>query len=144
MDKLLRIFTAFDWVLGSGSLLLGLYLSNYWLVAGGVLGLLAAYYKPAQRIKTRLEKKLLAGRKRTTDDSGQVLAQDAFYAQVLGTGSSEDDAPSPAEAVSFVPRNYGGTVTSYGDVFLSGSKHNMARANHIGVGASAPSKSTFY
>lgn len=137
MDKLLRIFVALDWLVGGLSILVGLYLQNWWVVAGGVLGLLAAYFKPAVIIKTKLEKKFLR-KKVKTEDSDVALAEDTFYAQVLGAEAGEAIAPAPV--VPQVPRAYTDPLPPYAGVYLSKSRHNQVLPQYIGLLA-APAES---
>lgn len=129
MDKLLRIFVALDWLVGGLSILVGLYMQNWWIVAGGALGLLAAYFKPAVIIKNKMEKKFLR-KKVKTEDSDVALAEDTFYAQVLGAEESEVE-PSPA--VPLAPRAYPDPLPPYAGVFLSKNKHNQVLPQHIGI-----------
>ena len=123
MNKLLKLLSTLDWVMGAGSIALGIYWNNYWLVAGGVLGLFAAYYKPAMLIKNLLEKKFL--RKNTgSSDTQKALAEDEFYAQML------QDEVSPVTASVSTPEGQAGPVNygrswQAGVVLLSGSRHNV-------------------
>jgi len=137
MDKLLRIFVALDWLVGGLSILVGLYLQNYWVVAGGALGLLAAYFKPAVIIKNKMEKKFLR-KKVKTEDSDVALAEDTFYAQVLGAEAGDEVAPAPV--VPQVPRAYPDPLPPYAGVFLSKNRHNQVLPQHIHLLA-APTES---
>jgi hypothetical protein len=128
MDKLLRIFVALDWLVGGLSILVGLYLQNYWVVAGGTLGLLAAYFKPAVIIKNKMEKKFLR-KKKKTEDSDVALAEDTFYAQVLGAEAAEKVVAAPA--VPQAPRAYPDLLPPYAGVFLSKNRHNQVLPQHI-------------
>lgn len=131
MDKLLRIFSALDWLVGGFSIVIGLYLQNGWVVAGGCLGLLAAYFKPALLIKAKLEKTILK-KKPKTDDSAVALAEDAFYATMLGSQAvpAAQDQPA-AQPAPVVPRTYRDSLPGYGGVFLSASKHNQLKQAHL-------------
>jgi len=128
MEKLLSIFNALDWLVGGLSILVGLYMQNWWLVAGGALGLLAAYFKPAVIIKNKLEKKFLR-KKAKTDDSGAALAEDTFYAQVLGSAAGEVAEPEPV--VPQAPRAYPDPLPAYAGIYLSSSRHNRVQLQHL-------------
>lgn len=130
MNKLLRIFVALDWLVGGLSIIVGLYLQNWWVVAGGVLGLLAAYFKPAVIIKAKLEKKFLR-KKVKTEDSAVALAEDNFYAQVLGAEAG--DVVEPAPALPQVPRAYPDPLPPYAGIYLSKNRHNQVLPQHIGL-----------
>jgi hypothetical protein len=129
MDKLFRIFTALDWFVGGISILVGLYMQNWWVVAGGVLGLITAYFKPALIIKAKLEKKFLR-KKAKTDDSAEALAEDSFYAQMLGQEAvAEPVAAEPAPALP--ARTYRDALPPYAGAYLSRNRHNQVAARHL-------------
>lgn len=128
MDKLLRIFTTMDWLVGGLSIVIGLYLQNWWVVAGGFVGLAAAYFKPALIIKAKLEKKFLR-KKAKTDDSAVSQAEDVFYAQMLG--QQLPDEVVKQETVSLPPRTYRDSLPPYAGIYLSGSRHNQVSVRHL-------------
>ncbi len=88
MDKFLKIFNKVVWLVAFGSLGAGLYLDNGWLLAGGVLGMGTAWYKPAERVKKVLEKKMLR-KTPAPSDTHKVLAQDDFEPQQVGMPASK-------------------------------------------------------
>lgn len=133
MEKLFKLLAAMDWLVSGGSVAYGLVTQNWWYVAGGVLGLCLAFYRPSERIRAVLEKRFLR-KKARTDDSAVAQAEDVFYASVLG---QLQDESAPAAAATG-PRQYHDTLPAYGRVLLSGSKHNQLRAEHVQVLASAP------
>lgn len=125
MNKLLKIFNKLDWVMGIGALVVGLYLGNWWVVASGVLGLLAAWYKPAERIKKKLESKFLR-KKAVTSDVQKVQAEDEFYAQ-MGVAELEVMSPPVPTAVS-----YSNSLRS-GPVLISTNRHNHLKPGHLNL-----------
>lgn len=125
MKKLLRIVYALDWLISLGTLALGLYWQNWWMVAGGILGLGLAYLKPAARIQAVLEKRFLAS-KRRVDDSTEVLAADAFYKKHLG-----DTTEAPETVAAPAPRTFRATLPAYSQVLLSASRHNALNPGHF-------------
>ncbi len=129
MTKVLRFFNYFDWFVACGTLLVGLYLLNGWVIASGLLGLALAWYKPAERIKKRLEKTLLR-KPAKVEDSAHTQGEDAFYANVLGTaGTASDGTDSPAAAPVAAPSGAATAMAfglrGYSSVRLSVSKHNQ-------------------
>lgn len=128
MNKLLKIFNKLDWVMGFGALVVGLYLGNWWVVASGVLGLLAAWYKPAERIKKKLESKFLR-KKAVTSDVQKVQAEDEFYAQ-MGVAELEVMSPPVPTAVS-----YSNSLRS-GPVLISTNRHNQLKPGHLNLATS--------
>lgn len=130
MNKLLKILNKLDWAVGGGTLLVGLYLLNGWIVASGVLGLLVAWYKPAERVKKKLEAKFLR-KKTVTSDVHKVQAEDEFYAQMGVTEPEPQSQPlPPANAVSY------SNALSSGPVLISSSRHNQLKPDHLNLAAS--------
>lgn len=80
IKRLLSLFNKLDWFVGGSCLMVGLYLMQPWLIAGGIVGLLSAYYQPAAYLSKRLEEKLLTKSAQTSQNE-IALAEDAFYAQ---------------------------------------------------------------
>lgn len=83
LNKLLFLFNKLDWFAGGTLLVVGLYLQNWWLVAGGVTGLLSAYFQPAAWLSQRLQEKILA-KGVPLSENGVLTQEDEFYAQHLG------------------------------------------------------------
>lgn len=79
IQRLLFIFNKLDWFVGAAFLVVGLIVQNWWLVAGGVVGLISAYFQPAAKLKDKLEQKLLT-KAAVHSDNALTLAEDAFYA----------------------------------------------------------------
>jgi hypothetical protein len=119
MDKLLRIFTALDWLVGSVCLVTGVWTQNWWLAAGGLLGLVAAWYKPALRIKAVLDKKFVK-KKTSSAETEAVLTEDLFYAEAL-------KAAGPSEKADFT------RVLPTGPAYLTKSKHNILTIQVLGT-----------
>lgn len=130
MSKLIQFFSALDWLVGSFSLALGLYSGNAWLIAGGAIGLVAAYFKPAVRIQAYLEKKFIR-KKKPGEDSEVAMAEDRFYREMLGDGDEPlalADAAAPARA-----RTFADAPVPYGPLYISQNKHNRLSRSHIGI-----------
>lgn len=126
MNKLISYLSALDWLVSGCTLALGLYQQNVLLIGVGVFGLLLAWLKPAARVKAYLEKKFL--RKKTAQsDTQAVLAEDAFYAQVL-----DDDGAEPSPAVSDTPANFSANLPA-GALRFSGHRHNLVQARHLNL-----------
>ncbi len=135
MTKVLRFFNYFDWVVAVGTLVVGLVLMNGWVIASGLLGLALAWYKPAERIKKRMEKSFLR-KPAKVEDSAHTQGEDAFYANVLGTAqpAALEDAPSAAATAPATPVGFAFGPRGYGAVRLSVSKHNQLRPEHLELG----------
>lgn len=97
IQNLLNIFNKLDWFVGGAFLAIGLYLQNWWIVAGGVIGLLSAYYQPAAKLKQKLESKLLA-KGALTSDNATTLAEEDFYSkfQLEEQHTSKSEQPQDA------------------------------------------------
>ena len=126
MNKLISYLSALDWLVSGCTLALGLYQQNVLLIGVGVLGLLLAWFKPAARVKAYLEKRFLR-KKAVHSDTQAVLAEDAFYAQVL-----DDGALDPAPAVSDTPANFSANLPA-GALRFSGHRHNLVQARHLNL-----------
>ena len=129
MEKFLKIMGVLDWVVGTFTIVGGLYFGSTWVVASGVLGLLAAYYKPAVLIKKALERKFLR-KQAGQSDSEKTIAEDAFYSELLSPASTHDE--------TIVPNVQTGSV-SYSrslppcTVLVSGSKHNILKVDQLNL-----------
>ncbi len=131
MDKFLKIFNKVDWLVAIGSLGAGLYLDNGWLLAGGVLGMGTAWYKPAERVKKVLEKKMLR-KTPAPSDTHKVLAQDDFYQQ-MGVTEAPALAQEPVNQVRQFTR-----ALKPGPVHLSASRHNVLKHEHLKLPTDQP------
>lgn len=127
MNNLIKYFSALDWFLSGVTVALGIYQQNPYVIAGGLLGLALAWYGPAARIKAKLEKKFLR-KKEKPSDTGAVLAEDAFYAQVLQT------APVAVKLVDTpsIPLNFSGNLAP-GTLYLSANRHNAVQPRHLNL-----------
>lgn len=114
VQTLLGHFNKLDWFVGGAFLVVGLYVQNWWIVAGGIVGLLSAYYQPALYLKNKLEQKLLA-KGAATSDNAITVAEEAFYANF----NMDDDAQPRA--------NKGGSFEIWGVA------HNQLCAGCVGV-----------
>ncbi len=128
MQKLIKALSALDWVVGTLSLAWGLYSGNAWFIAGGALGLVTAYYKPAVRIQAALEKRFLR-KKPANADNVKVQAEDAFYANMLGT--DVETPATPAAVVAAAP-DFTRTLPA-GPVLVNSSRHNLLKPTHLNL-----------
>jgi len=134
MDKLIRLLGTLDWLVAIGTLLVGLYLKNGWVIASGLLGLGLAWYQPARRIKAVLEKKFLRKMKPGELATAQVQHDEAFYAQVLGADESAAQAVPAGEALTAAPsRTYASAPLPYRGMYIGRRKHNLLRAEHFNM-----------
>lgn len=142
MEKLIRYLGKLDWVVALGTLAWGLYTQSSWIIGAGVFSVFMAWYKPADRIKARLEKLIVRKKAKTTDDSGQTLSEDAFYAQMLGkapTTAAPAQAPAPAQTG---PIRFDKGFDRYGMAYLSGSIHNQVQRDHLNLSQTRLSEKT--
>lgn len=134
MDKLIRLLGTLDWLVAIGTLLVGLYLKNGWVVASGVLGLGLAWYQPARRVKAVLEKKFLRKMKPGELATAQVQHDEAFYSQVLGADESPVQAEPAGEAQTARPaRTYASAPLPYRAMLIGRRKHNLLRVQHFNM-----------
>ena len=131
MDKFIRFLGTLDWFVAIGTVIVGLYLKNWWIVASGVLGLAVAYYQPAMRVKGLLEKKFLRKMKPGELATTQVQHDEAFYAQVLGAESVAE--PTVAVSAPRPPRTYASPSLPYRGTFVGRRKHNMLKVEHFNM-----------
>lgn len=133
INKSLTALNRLDWLVAAGTLVAGIYLSSPWLIAAGFLGFATAWYKPAERIKRRLEKKFLR-KKTVASDAKSVQAEDAFYANVLGTGVVEPTLHAADAAPASL--NFSATPT-WGKLGLNQSPHSVLRYTHLNLATGA-------
>lgn len=135
INKALKALNRLDWFVAAGTVAVGLYLLNYWVIGSGLIGLAAAWYKPADRIKARLEKKFL--RKKTQpSDTAKTLQEDAFYAEMLGQAG---DAGAAAGAEPAKPADYRGNVP-LGALHLSQNPYSVVRYQHFNLAAATENR----
>lgn len=129
MDNLLKFFNKVDWLLAIACFIFGFYTGNHWYFLAGLLSVFMAWYKPAERIKKTLEKKLLR-KKSTVSDNHVIEDEDAFYAR-----HDEGHIPSPDTfpTKEGTAPHFGQTLIRPGSVYLHTSKHNMLQRQNIGV-----------
>lgn len=121
MEKTLKLLAAMDWVLSGGTLAVGLYLQNWFIVGAGCLGLLVAWYAPAARLKKYLAKRFLRKTPGVKNDSGAVAKDDQFYEAALAPAAQ----PAAPAASSF------SQPLRAGKVFLHSSPHNRLKGPHL-------------
>lgn len=126
MDNLLKFFNKVDWLLAIACFIFGIYTQNPWFLLAGSVSVVTAWYKPAERIKAALEKKLLR-KKKPGSDNHVIEAEDEFYAR-HEPATSADSLKSNASTL-----NYSNTAIRPGPVFLHSSKHNMLKRSGVGV-----------
>lgn len=125
MDRAIKFLSWTDWALSSGTLVVGLYLQNWYIVGGGVLGLLVAWYSPSKRIKAAMEKKFLRRTPSKRRDEADIAQADAFYAQGTAEGAGPE-APSPVVRGADYSRQW-----AAGTLYLHGSPHNLLRPEYL-------------
>jgi hypothetical protein len=128
MNKLISHLSALDWLVSGSTLAFGIYQQNLLLIGLGVLGLLLAWYKPAARFKSHLEKKFLR-KKVAQSDTGAILAEDAFYSEVLGAETAPDAILARG---SETPTNFRGTLQP-GTLYFSSHRHNLVHNRHMNL-----------
>lgn len=121
MNTLLRYLNKLDWILSIATLLAGLYLLKWLFVLAGVVGLFAAWYKPAERLKSRLEKRMLRKRGAPAGPTDQDLGEDLYQ-------SAEVAAPTPSGPARSFRDGYAPV-----QVRLSTSRHNLLKAEHFNL-----------
>ena len=131
LNKTLKALNRLDWFLAGGTIAVGLYLQNWWVVGSGCIGLAAAWYRPAERIKARMEKKFLR-KKAATSDAKSVQAEDAFYAQVLGQEPAADLVAKAAPTAG----DFSAALQS-GQFSLNPSRHSVLRYQHFNLAPAA-------
>ena len=130
MEKALKYLSLTDWLLSIGTLVVGAYLQNLYIIGAGVFGLLMAWYSPAKRIKAAMSKKFLRKTPQTRTDEVHVAADDAFY--------EKTDQKEPALAANFAPVSVGQSYAmplGQGSIYLHVSPHNELRAAHLKLSA---------
>lgn len=131
MNRAFKVFSFVDWIVGTVSLLLGLYWANGWLVAGGFIGLLFAWLKPAQRLKNKIEKSILR-KKANPDDSGITVEEDAFYASMLGETTESLKATS-LPLPENLPKHYSRPAPFATLIVARQSKHNLLNTKGLNL-----------
>lgn len=112
MSKLLKFINSVDWFMAVALFAAAIYLKSGWLAAAGLVSLVTAWFRPAERIKGLLDKYIL--RRNSTKHRNDVYAnlqEDAFYQEVLAKAPARQEQP-----VIVVPRNAinGGYTASLG------------------------------
>lgn len=124
LPKMLKLLNKVDWILGFGVIAAGIYLEDWRVLASGFLGLAVAYYKPADRIKARLEAKLL---RKTESKNASVTALVAEDTPPVEELSALESSTTPTKHASFKEEMQGGQI------LLGGSRHNVLKPSHLNM-----------
>jgi len=116
MQKALKSLRPLDWTLAIGTLGVGAYLQDPLIASAGALGLLLAWYAPAERIRRTLERRLVRKTAKSPSHTSDVSSDDAFYGDV---------APV-AVAVEPKKPNFSNGLRA-GQLYLHSSHHNLLR-----------------
>lgn len=122
MNKFLKLTAYLDWVLGAVFLTWGLLVQNPWFIASGLLAFLAAWYKPAARVKAWVEKKA-AVKKAEHLHTEAALNEDAFYAR---------HAPVEKPGTPVVKPAYN-RMLSYTSWGIANHPHNHIKPAHLNL-----------
>ena len=147
MNKFLQYLSKLDWAVAFGTLGYGLFRLDALLIFLGAMGLCLAWYRPADRIKAKLERYFLAKR-RPKDDSARLQEQEDFYTQALRDSSAEEPLPGADEAANVgsdapdthTPKfsSFSGGFSGYASVQLSRNRHNQLTSKALNIARSAP------
>lgn len=129
INKTLSFLNRLDWFVAGVTLAVGFYLQNYWVIGSGALGMVAAWYRPADRIKAALEKKFFR-KKAGVSDAQKAQAEDAFYADVLGKPAAQPDIPQPSSLPS---RGDFTEALTAGQFRLNLGRHSVVRYEHLNL-----------
>jgi len=124
MDKFLTYLNKLDWALAIASFGLAYYFDQPWLYAASAIGLFMAWYKPANRIKAKVDSKFVQKAAAPTD-ADKLAADEAFYEEF----SSAEDAYRKETRFNFTP-----ALPKLPYVFSS-NKHNQIRWQHLDLTA---------
>lgn len=126
MDKVLQFLNKLDWVLAAATVVAGIYLQNWWLVSGGLIGFIVAWYKPAEKLQAKVKQRIL--RKKAANAPVDANLGEAIYQEMASSAVSPIEAPPPRTyRDGYPPLN----------IRVSSSKHNRLRAEHFNL-AEAP------
>jgi hypothetical protein len=125
MKTTFKALRSLDWTLAVGTLAVGAYLQEPLIAGAGALGLLVAWYNPAERVKGALQKRFIR-KTAVRSDSGTVSTDDTFYAA---------DAPEPGDSAAgpetlLTPRSYSDPMKA-GQLYLNSSPHNALRVDYL-------------
>lgn len=121
MNTILRYLNKLDWILSGGTLLVGLYLLDWLIILAGLVGLVAAWYKPAERLKNRMQARMLRKRGPPQGPTDQDLGEDLYH--VAEPEQAEPSGPARSFRDGYAPVQ----------VRLSPSRHNVLKANHFNL-----------
>ena len=126
MTNLIKKFSLLDWFVSLACLGYGIATQDWLWIGGGTLGLVIAYFKPAERFKTKLESKLLASKKNNSHDA---QAQGVYFSEEVGKSLADEDQQLKENA------HYRGGPFVVNQVLLTPSTHNQltVQAVHGGV-----------
>lgn len=133
MERILGLLNRVDWGLAAGCLAYGAYSSDWRWAAAGSVSLLVAWYNPSKRVKSWLEKRLLASPKRQKE-----LADKATAVRIAQEEAAYEREQSKAAASIDFTR----TVIAYGPMMLGPSRHNYLKPGAANL-LSAPRKTWF-
>lgn len=120
MNKLLTYLNKLDWALSFVSFGLAYYFNQPWLYVASAIGLFMAWYKPANRIKAKIDAKLI--RKTTApSDADKLAADEAFYKEFS----------SPEDVFREEARFDRSPALPKLPYFFSGNKHNQIHWQHL-------------
>lgn len=129
MDTLLKFFNRVDWLMATACFIFGFYFSEPWLFLAGAISTFTAWYKPAERIKAKIEKRFL--RKKTVhSDNNKLASEDEFYKSMGVTETGEDES---AQAQAPVALTYSATYLQSGPLRLHISRHNALSPTNLGT-----------
>lgn len=124
MKKTLKTLRYVDWTLGIGTVIAGVLLGNKLVLVAGLLGLLVAWFNPAQRLKHAIEKRMVRKGSGKVDHTALTTHDDALY-----EAPALSDAQS-GEVLADEKPNYSANPTT-GKVFLHSSPHNLVKLTSL-------------
>lgn len=124
MKKTLKTLKYVDWILGIGTILAGIVMGSKLIVGAGLLGLLVAWYNPAERVKQAIEKRMVRKGSSNVDHTAAAKADDALY-----EGTEPAAVADVASPTAETP-NYSANPTT-GKVYLHSSPHNLVKLTSL-------------
>lgn len=124
MKKTLKTLRYVDWTLGIGTVVAGVLLGNKLVLAAGLLGLLVAWFNPAQRLKHAIEKRIVRKGSGKVDHTELAAHDDALYEAPALSEAQSTEAPANEKP------DYSANP-SIGKVFLHSSPHNQVKLTSL-------------
>lgn len=124
MNKLLSYLNKLDWLLSFGTLGAAYYFDQPLLYAAAAAGFLMAWYKPANRIKARIDAKLVR-KAQAPSDAAKMAADEAFYEEF---GAHDDTKETAFRKDQRFDRNPAPAKISF---VFSTNKHNQVHWEHL-------------